>query len=153
MGKLKWVTKSVSFSCQGPPKSADRVSFRQLFSCYPFSLTRFGATELFRSWSDVLPPTYRVGGKVGAQACLCMWVRTHSSEDGRGWVGQESQQRGCSIVSIICMYVCFLPHSLLPPLPISFTLSLCSSLCQPRSLPLNPSIPLVSLFSLPLPLF
>ena len=52
MGKLKWVTQSVSFSCQDPPKFTKSVSFpsafRQLsvsFSSYPFSLTRFGATE------------------------------------------------------------------------------------------------------------
>ena len=37
MGKLKWVTKSVSFSCQEPPKFTKSVS--------PFSLTRFGAAE------------------------------------------------------------------------------------------------------------
>ena len=57
MGKLKWVTKSVSFSCQDPPKFSQRVSFsvsfpsafRQLsvsFSCYPFSLTRFVVPEV-----------------------------------------------------------------------------------------------------------
>ena len=56
MGKLKWVTKSVSFSCQDLPKFTKRrqlsvsfpSAFRQLsvsFSCYPFSLTGFGATE------------------------------------------------------------------------------------------------------------
>ena len=57
--KLKWVTKSVSFSCQDPLNSPKASAFPQLslsfpsafpqlsvsFSCYPFSLTRFGATE------------------------------------------------------------------------------------------------------------
>ena len=42
MGKLKWVTKNISFSCQDPPKFTKSVSF----SCYPFSLSRFGPTEI-----------------------------------------------------------------------------------------------------------
>ena len=45
MGKLKWATKSISFSCQDPPKFTKSVSKSVRFSCYPFSLTRFGATE------------------------------------------------------------------------------------------------------------
>ena len=44
MGKLKWVTKGISFSRQDPPKFTKSVSLRQLL-CYPFSLTRFGATD------------------------------------------------------------------------------------------------------------
>ena len=49
IGKLKCVTKSVSFSCQDPPLNSPKASaFRQLsvsFSCYPFSLTRLETTE------------------------------------------------------------------------------------------------------------
>ena len=45
MGKLKWVTKSVSFSCQDPPKCTKSLSFPSAFRVYPFSPTRFGAAE------------------------------------------------------------------------------------------------------------
>ena len=41
MCKLKWVTKSVNFSCQDPPKFTNRVSFPSAFRVtrfrfYPF---------------------------------------------------------------------------------------------------------------------
>ena len=52
MGKLKWVTTNVSFSCQDPPKFSKSVIFPSaflqlsvIFSCYPFSLTLYGATD------------------------------------------------------------------------------------------------------------
>ena len=44
MGKLKWVTKSVSFSCQDPPNFTKGSALRQLF-LLPCSLTLFGAIE------------------------------------------------------------------------------------------------------------
>ena len=47
MGRLKWVTKSVSIFVPGPPKFTNSVKlFQELsisFSCYLLSLTRFGA--------------------------------------------------------------------------------------------------------------
>ena len=48
--------KGVTFSCQDPPKFTKSVSFpsafHQLsvsFSCHPFSLTRFGATDILQA--------------------------------------------------------------------------------------------------------
>ena len=50
MGKLKWVAKSVeAFRARGPLNSPKASAFRQpsiSFSCYPFSLTRFGPLKL-----------------------------------------------------------------------------------------------------------
>ena len=45
MGKLKWVTKNVSCSCHDPPQIHQKHQLSVSFSCYPFSLTRFGATD------------------------------------------------------------------------------------------------------------
>ena len=46
MGKLKWVAKSVSFSCQdNPPEIHQKRQLSVSFSCYSFSLARFGAIE------------------------------------------------------------------------------------------------------------
>ena len=46
MDKLKWVTKSVSFSCRTPVNIHQKRQLSVSSSCYPFSLTRFGATDL-----------------------------------------------------------------------------------------------------------
>ena len=56
MGKLKWVTESVSSSCQDPltsPKAS--VLFSVSFSCYPFLLTPFGAAEYAMSPHGLRP--------------------------------------------------------------------------------------------------
>ena len=45
MGKLKWVTKNIGFSCQDPPKFTKRVSFPPAFRATRFRLPISGPTE------------------------------------------------------------------------------------------------------------
>ena len=54
MGKLKWVTKSVSFSCQDPPKLSKSVSFPLAFRVTRFRLPVSGplSNEELPQWGS-----------------------------------------------------------------------------------------------------
>ena len=79
MGKLKWVTNSVSCLCQDPTKLTQCVSFPSAFSCYPFSLTRFGATEIRLETSS-----------------SCSWVNKHLLRASSYWHTHETQRGAVS---------------------------------------------------------
>ena len=70
MGKLKWVTKSVSFSCQYPPNFPKSVSFPSAFDQL-FALPVFAYPFRGRRVSYRFRSTYaHASGSPSARLCL-----------------------------------------------------------------------------------